>query len=174
MPLTNGVRIMRIRVAIGLAVAMTLAACSTTETSPGFAGQRSVFHNPYAPVVIDHGPVGPDQCGGCPGGVWVDGVFYPGRGAYAYDRYGTRILLTRQERRQARERYRQVSALIEQNRAIEQFNAAQASASPSPPPLPSAPPIASGGPSTESKSGNDSDRSSALPPVRIPESREPF
>lgn len=165
---------MRVGVAIGLAMAMTLTACSTTETSPGFAGQRSVFHNPYAPVVIDHGPVGPDQCAGCPGGVWVDGFFYPGRGAYAYDRYGTRILLTRQERRQARERYRQVSALIEQNRAIEQFNASKAGALPPPPPIPSAPPIASESPSAESRSGNDRGGSSAPPPARLPENREPF
>lgn len=171
----KGVRIMRVKVAIGLTLAMTLAACSTAETSPGLAGQRSVFHNPYAPVVIDHGPVGPDQCSACPGGVWVDGVFYPGRGAYAYDRFGTRILLTRQERRQARERYRQVSALIEQNRAIEQFNAAQAGASPPPPPpMPSAPPTTAGSPPAENSSGNGSGRGSAPPPISIPESREPF
>ena len=164
---------MRARLASVLAGAVILTACSTNQTVSGFDGERSVFHNPYAPVVIDHGPVGPEQCVGCPDGVWVDGFFYPGRGAYAYDRYGTRILLTRQEGRQARERYRQVSALIEQNRAIEQFNAAKAGALP-PPPIPSAPPIASQGPSAETKSGNDRGGSSAPPPVRLPENREPF
>lgn len=134
---------METRTAIVMAAGLlSLGACATPHTGIGLDGHRTVFHNPYAPVELENGPVGPEQCQNCPGGVWVDGLFYPGRGWDAYDRLGNRVRLSRSERRTARERFRLIRDQAALNQAVAEFNAAQAAAAP-PPPIPSAPPVAS-------------------------------
>lgn len=132
---------MRRMAILATTAALSLGACSTAQSGTGFDGQRGLFHNPYAPIEVANGPVGPEQCQNCPDGVWVDGLFYPGRGWDAYDRLGNRVRLSRQERRDARERFRLIRNQIEQNAAVAQFNAALAGSLP-PPPIPSAPPVA--------------------------------
>jgi hypothetical protein len=164
----SGVGAVIIRVVFASIAALALAGCSTADPKLGLDGHRTVFHNPYAPIELENGPVGPDQCRGCPEGVWIDGLFYPGRGWFAYDRFGARIPLSRQERRQARDRFRQITALIEQNRAVEQFNARKDSV---PLPVPSAPPVASSpAPATHDRA----DRGQLPAPAPAPTSSQPM
>lgn len=35
-----------------IGVTLALAACSSGPDKPGFHGQRSVFHNPYGPIIL--------------------------------------------------------------------------------------------------------------------------
>ena len=83
--------------------ALALGAC--TSSTP-FAAGPAMFGSPYAAPVFDNGPVGPE----CEGGVirddqcYIDGQAYPIHGRYARDANGNVIRLTREERRQIRER----------------------------------------------------------------------
>lgn len=135
-----------------LACIGSLAACASTQPSTAFGGERTVFDNPYADPVIANGPVGPEQCGAFEGqqGCWLDGLFYPGKGSYAYDRDGNRVSLSRSERRAFREQAFLVREQARINRLVAEFNARQAEMPP--PPEPSAPPIAT--PEPEPKTGS--------------------
>lgn len=67
-----------------LMIPLGLAACNAAPV-PGFAGERSVFSNPYVQPVIDQRGIGP----GCevdaePGSLCTSGgAIYPGRGHFA-------------------------------------------------------------------------------------------
>jgi hypothetical protein len=122
-----------------------LGACASPATSAPenqFTGQRTVFYNPYAAPELQNGPVGPEQCAECPGveGRWLDGLIYPGRGHYAYDRDGNRVQLSRSDRRELRRRFQAIEVQAEINRRVAEFGARQASI---PPAIPTAPPLAS-------------------------------
>ena len=137
----NAAERMVIKTAAAIPVALLLSACAPTTTPNNFGGERTVFYNPYAAPELSNGPVGPDQCEGCPGdgGRYLDGLFYPGAGQYAFTRAGKRIRLSRAERRQFRDRFRALNQRIELERSTAAFNARQVSVPPKP--VPSAPPI---------------------------------
>jgi len=122
----------------------TLCSCAVSEPQVGFAGERTVFHNPYAAQEFENGPVGPDQCAECPGndGRWLDGLFYPGAGHYAFDRSGNRVPLSREDRRELRLRNELIGDQAEINRKVAEFDAHQAAMLDRPLPQPSAPPTA--------------------------------
>lgn len=88
-----------------LTIPLGLAACNSAP-APGFAGQRSVFSNPYVPPVIDQRGVGP----GCevdagPGSLCTSGgLVYPGQGRLALGANGELVRLNRAERQFLRER----------------------------------------------------------------------
>lgn len=155
---------MQTRTAIVMATGfLSLGACSTPQAGIGLDGHRTVFHNPYAPIELENGPVGPEQCQNCPGGVWIDGLFYPGSGRVAYDRLGNRVRLSRSERRDARERFRLIRSQVEQDAAVAQFNQGlvnQGQGGSTPPPIPSAPPVSD----APTQSGSGSANGDALPP----------
>ena len=110
------------RLLICASSAVALSACASSESA------LSVNHSPYTvPVNIgDNDPLG--------------NLRYPGTGPYAYDADGNRVRLSRRERRQLRERYRNVQAQVEQNERVAEFNAENSGP---PEPIPSAPPVAS-------------------------------
>jgi len=137
--------------ALGI-VAATLAGCGSTSHSNPFLSQRDVFFNPYAAPTVDDRMIGPEcseaqlNSKGC----WIDGLLYPGKGHFAFDRNGNRIPLTRSERRFLQERidrvraYRDALAAFESGRplspdspafpATEASTEAQAQREPTPPP----------------------------------------
>ena len=109
------------RILIGAASIAALSGCAANGDLTG------VQNSPYTvPVNIGDGP--------------PSDLRYPGRGPYAYDGDGNRVRLSRRERRQFRERFRNVQAQIEQNERVAEFNAQNAGP---PEPVPSAPPVAS-------------------------------
>ncbi len=134
---------MKTTAALAIAASLALGACASSDQQLGLDGNRSVFHNPYAAPELANGPVGPDQCADCPGidGRWLEGLTYPGRGDFAYDRNGNRVQLSRADRRVLRARFRAIRDQAEINRRVEEFNARQAAAPPIP--APTAPPVAS-------------------------------
>ncbi|MEM6585924.1 MAG: hypothetical protein AAF692_09230 [Pseudomonadota bacterium] len=81
----------------------SLGACTT---SPDFHTTRSVFHNPYAALEVDVGPVGP-QCEESV--ITRDGCYFGGpvlarRGRWALDNDGRLVRLTRAQRNFERQR----------------------------------------------------------------------
>lgn len=117
-----------------LTIPLGLAAC-TAAPPPGFAGQRSVFSNPYVPPVIDQRGVGP----GCevdaePGSLCTSGgLVYPGRGRFALGPDGALVRLNRAERQFLRDR---ADALEAQSDVFESL----ANGTPLPPGSPALPP----------------------------------
>ena len=113
---------------IALIALPALGACASTPQNP-FDGGRTVFYNPYAALEIENGPVGPETERAFPRdkGRWIDGLFYPGAGWFAYDRGGNRVALSRQDRRELRERDRRLEQRAIQNRELAQFEAERAS-----------------------------------------------
>ena len=140
-----------------------LSACAAVPSSDGFAGERTVFHNPYASLESENGPVGP-ECDGCFGndGRWLDGLVYVG-GDYAFDRKGNRVRLSRNDRRALESRRQAVIDRAESNRSLAEDSARGASGPPEP--VPSAPAV-SAQVSTESASARRSHRAPA--PVLVP------
>ena len=122
--------------------ALALSACAQSGNELGFDTQRTVFHNPLDPYSAGGQSVDPSQCEDRAGvsGCWLDGIFYPGVGRYAFARDGTRIELSRAERRTARERTRLIREQIRLNALVDDFNRQQAETRPDP--EPSAPPTA--------------------------------
>lgn len=88
-----------------LMIPLGLAACNAAP-APGFAGERSVFSNPYVQPVIDQRGIGP----GCevdaePGSLCTSGgAIYPGRGHFALAPNGELVRLNRAERQLLRDR----------------------------------------------------------------------
>ena len=88
-----------------LMIPLGLAACNAAPV-PGFAGERSVFSNPYVQPVIDQRGIGP----GCevdaePGSLCTSGgAIYPGRGHFALASNGELVRLNRAERQLLRDR----------------------------------------------------------------------
>lgn len=121
---------------------LALAACAPGPSQHGFGGVRTVFHNPYAALELANGPVGPDVCEDqqSTDQCWLNGLLYPGRGQFAYDRQGNRVQLSRSDRRELRRRFELIRDQAEINRRVEAFNAMQANMPPVP--APNAPPIA--------------------------------
>ena len=137
---------------------LLLGACASNPSQAGFSGERTVFHNPYADPVIANGPIGLEQCGVFAGqaGCWLDGLFYPGAGGYAFDRAGNRVSLSKRERRAFRERSRLIAEQVELNELVADFNERQASLPP--PPVPTAPPIATPAAGSNSERGRTQQR----------------
>ncbi len=132
------------RLIAAASIALPLAACATSSPQLAFGGERTVFDNPYASPELDNGPVGPDQCREFPrnGGCYIDGLFYPGAGRFAYTRDGLRVRLSREERRAFRERARLIGEQSQLNRQIAELDA-ERSPPTTPPPVPTAPPVMS-------------------------------
>ncbi|MEP3420175.1 MAG: hypothetical protein ABJN35_00430 [Erythrobacter sp.] len=173
---------MIVRTALSLSVMVLLGACATAPTQQRFAGERTVFHNPYASPALSNGPVGPGACADQPASdqCWIEGLLYPGRGNFAYDRNGNRIQLSRSDRRELRRRFELIRDQAEINRRVAEFNAQQANFPPNP--VPNAPPISdrtAGGtgngppdlgqpPLEGGNSGGGSDGHSPTPPPPVP------
>ncbi len=134
----------------GIAALSALSGCAVSETPNPFTAQRTVFYNPYEAPELQNGPVGPDQCADCltRDGRWLEGLVYPGRGRYAFDKAGNRVRLTQDDRRELRRRFNLIQDQIEINRRVAEFSAMQAAFPDVPPPVPTAPPTALGAPST--------------------------
>ena len=115
-----------------------------------------MFYNPYAALELENGPVGPDQCEGCPGakGHWLDGLFYPGAGDYAFDRNGNRVLLSRDDRRELQRREKLIGDQVEVIRKVAEFNARQAAMPDRPLPHPLAAPTAISAPTAPTEAGS--------------------
>lgn len=126
------------------ALPLVLSACASYPAQDGFAGVRTVFHNPYTDPVVDDRMIGPDQERNAFGidGRWIDGLFYPGVGRFAYDRNGNVVRLSRRDRRILRQRARDLREQERINQAVADFNRRNAGPSPQvPAPVPSAPPV---------------------------------
>ena len=82
------------KAASALAAVLALSACAKSPPDNFFAGQRTVFDNPYiAPELASRGD-----------GSGREGLIYPGAGRYAFDQDGNRVELTPAELRDFRER----------------------------------------------------------------------
>ncbi|MEM7779787.1 MAG: hypothetical protein AAF697_05260 [Pseudomonadota bacterium] len=130
-----------------IAGSLILSGCAVSqETQNNFGGHRSVFHNPYVAPELAQGDVGPET--GDPikdaRQPYLDGLFYPGRGEYAYDREGNRIRLSRASRRELRRRQDALEVIEQGNALRDELRAREAERAS---PVPSAPPIADGPPS---------------------------
>ena len=154
---------------IVVTAALAASACVQPGNELGFDTQRTVFYNPLDPFPLGEGPVDPSQCGDYAGqsGCWFDGIFYPGVGRYAFARDGTRVELSRAERRTLRERTRLIREQIKLNRLVADFNARNSRPGN---PEPSAPPIASQGrsqspPATRSGANTRSSSAPTAPPT---------
>lgn len=137
-----------------VALLLALTACASPR-EPGFAGQRTVFSNPYVPPVIDPGTIGP-RCDEVPvrRSVCTSGaILYPGRGSRALLPTGEIVRLTRAERRFLRDR---ADALQAQRDVFE----ALANGTPLPP----------GSPALPREQGG---RAPSVPPPTVPPSAPP-
>ncbi len=160
---------MNIRSGLAVAAIFMVTACASPTTENQFTGERTVFHNPYAAPELQNGPVGPDQCEQCFGvdGRWLNGLFYPGRGDFAYNRKGERVRLSRNDRRELRRRFQAMEDQIEINRRVDEFNARRVSI---PEPVPSAPPVATAN-SRPIRTEAPATGGSNAPPLNSPEPR---
>lgn len=108
--------------AVTMVSLLALGACASSQSETSFAGERTVFDNPYvAPELADRGD-----------GAGRDGLIYPGAGRYAFDQDGNRVELTPAELRDFRERAEIIREHSEQAKLLKGPGAPQVQVMPPP------------------------------------------